>query len=255
MIRQRFDENPLQTIGIQPFRAMTGFMRSIIFTAVVLLLAAGGAAAAPDVQSLVDQMVKRDAEMVQRRAGFTYDLSMTRSKLDKNNREGESKTEKRTMRGSEVIDYGTRKDNGVEQDLERASKEEPFELLKMMDHYTFRLEGEESVHGQPCWKVRYTPKKNMPFRNREEKVLNHVSGTLWIKQDDASLMRNRGKLIKPVSVAWFFATLGDLEFSYDSMKLPNGDYGPARVAYQFKVNIMLGEMRERHVRTMTAYRK
>ena len=125
----------------------------------------------------------------------------------------------------------------------------------MLDHYTFKMDGEEMVEGQPCWRVRYTPKPGMPFRNREEKVLNHVSGTLWIKQDDASLMRNRGKLMKPVSVAWFFATLGDLEFSYDSMELPNGDYGPARISYQFKVNVLFAEIRERHARVMSAYRE
>lgn len=212
------------------------------------------AAAAPNAQALVDRMVKRDAEMVRRRADYTHTLTLSRSKLDKTNQAVETKTETRTMRGLEVLDYGTRKDNGVEQDLERASKEEPFELLKMIHHYTFGIEGEELVHGEPCWKVRYTPKPGMPFRNREEKVLNHVSGTLWIKQDDASLMRNRGQLMRPVSVAWFLATLGDLEFSYDSCLLPNGDYGPARVSYQFKVNVLFTEMRERHVRVMSKYR-
>lgn len=221
----------------------------------LLLFLASGAPAAPDAGQLVDRMVARDAELVARRAGYTYTLSLTRQKLDGKNKPVETKTETRTMKGNEVVDYETRKDRGVEEDLEKASKEEPFELLKMLDHYTFKMDGEEMVEGRACWRVRYTPKPGMPFRNREEKVLNHVSGTLWIKQDDASLMRNRGKLMKPVSVAWFFATLGDLEFSYDSMELPNGDYGPARVAYQFKVNVLFAEIRERHTRVMSAYRE
>jgi len=222
---------------------------------VLLFFLAAGASAAPEAGPLVDRMVARDAEMVARRAGYTYTLVLSRHKLDGKNNPVETKTETRTMKGNEVVDYGTRKDRGVEEDLEKASKEEPFELLKMLDHYTFKMDGEEAVNGQPCWKVRYTPRPGMPFRNREEKVLNNVSGTLWIKQDDASLMRNRGKLMKPVSVAWFFATLGDLEFSYDSMELPNGDYGPARVAYQFKVNALFAEIRERHERAMSGYRE
>lgn len=220
----------------------------------ILMRAVSLGAALPDAQDLVDRMVVRDAEMVVRRAPLTYTLETVRHKLDKNGAVTSTTRETQQMRGNARIDYGTRDDRGVEQDLERASKEEPFELISMLHHYTFRTLGEERVQGEPCWKVAFTPKPGMPFKNREEKVLNHTSGTLWIHQEDFSLMRSEGRLMKPVSVAWFLATLGEMEFRYDSRKLPNGDYGPASVIYQFKVNVLFAEIRERHERKMTNYR-
>lgn len=63
-------------------------------------------------------------------------------------------------------------------------------------------------------------------------------------------MRNEGRLVRPVSVAWFMATLGEFHFLFETQRLPNGDYGPARVTYPIKGNVRFAEIRERHIREM-----
>jgi len=228
---------------------MTGWLAA-------LLLA--GVAAEPvedqEAQRLVDAMIARDKVLVERRESLSYTLVTRREKLDKKGDVVSSTEESHAMRGSERIDYGTRPEGkDAEKDLERAAREEPFEFFNIISHYTFTREGEEAVLGQPCHVVAYEPRPNMPFRNREEKVLNQVRGRLWIRKADHTLMRNEGKLRRPVSVAWFMATLGDLHFLFETRRLPNGDYGPARVVYRFKVNVLFAEIRERHIREMKDY--
>jgi hypothetical protein len=208
-----------------------------------------------DAEALVNAMIAQDKKLVERRESLRYTLVTRREKLDRESKVVDSSEESTAMRGSQKIDYGTRPEAGnPEKDLERAAREEPFEFFNIIAHYTFTQEGEAAVHGQPCHLVAYEPKPGMPYRNREEKVLNHVRGRLWIRKSDRTLMRNEGRLIRPVSVAWFMATLGDLHFLFETRLLPNGDYGPARVTYQFKVNVLFAEIRERHVRMMSDYR-
>ena len=151
--------------------------------------------------------------------------------------------------------YGTRSVSGNPDDeAQKTSKEEPFELLKIIDHYKYTLEGEETVDGVDCYKIAFTPKPDMPYENREEKVLNNVSGHIWASKLDYSLIKNEGYLLRPVSVAWIFATLREMEFHFDAMQMPNDDYGPGHLMYRYLVSIPFTEMHERDTRVMSKYR-
>lgn len=212
------------------------------------------AADAPTAQEIVDRVIKRDKELQERRKVYDYDLVVTREKLNEDKTASETTEDKSVVVADKRPDYDTRSGLSPEQEAEKQSKEEPFELLKVIDHFSYELEGTDEVNGVACYKVAYKPKPDMPYRNREEKVINAVSGFLWVSQKDYSLMRNSGSLTAPVQVGWIFATLKDLEFSYESQLLPNGDYGPKEVSYRFQVSIPFGQIHERHTRKMSKYR-
>ena len=163
--------------------------------------------------------------------------------------------EETVVRGDKRPDFGTRSTSTSPQDeTQKASREEPFELLKILDHYNYNLEGEETVDGVPCYKIGFTPKPDMPYDNREEKVLNAVAGHLWASTKDYSLIRNEGALLHPVSVAWIFASLREMEFHFDTMSLPNGDPGPKVEQYRYLVSIPFLTLHERDTRRMSNYR-
>lgn len=235
---------------------MSFTVKNLLLAGAMLALsgAAGPVQAAPDAAEIVDKVLKRDKELQERRRGYDYDLTVTREKLKEDRSSGETSEETSVVVADRRPDYGTRSGLSPEQEAEKASKEEPFELLKVIDHFNYALEGTEEVRGIPCYKVAYRPKPDMPYRNREEKVINQVSGYLWVSQKDYSLMRNSGSLSDPVQVGWIFATLKELEFSYESQLLPNGDYGPKQVTYRFLVDIPFGQIHERHTRRMAKYR-
>ena len=110
------------------------------------------------------------------------------------------------------------------------------------------------MDGVDCYKIGFTPKPDMPYDNREEKVLNNVSGHIWASVQDYSLIKNEGSLMRPVSVAWFFATLREMEFHFDAMRMPNGDFGPGRLQYRYLVGIPFTQLHERDTRIMSNYR-
>lgn len=229
------------------------FLKWICF----LLLAAtpAWAGAAPTANEIIRQVVARDKKLVQRRKAFDYDIAITREKLDSNGAVVSTDREKEVMRGDRRPSYGTRSTTGdPEQEAQKTSREEPFELLKIIDHYTYTLEGDEWVDGVDCYKIGFTPKPDMPYSNREEKVLNNVSGHIWASKQDFSVIRNEGALMHPVSVAWIFATLREMEFHFDATLMPNGDYGPGRLQYRYLVGIPFTQLHERDTRIMSNYR-
>jgi hypothetical protein len=225
---------------------------------ICFLLLAGmplSAQAAPSVDEIISRVVAHDKELVERRKAFDYDVEIIRETLDSNRAVVSTTREQMVVTGDRQPGYGTRSAAGnPEQEVQKTSREEPFELLKIIDHYIYTLEGEENVDGVDCYKIGFTPKPDMPYDNREEKVLNNVSGHIWASKQDYALIRNEGSLMRPVSVAWIFATLEEMEFRFDAMRMPNGDYGPGRLQYRYLVSILFTQLHERDTRIMSNYR-
>jgi hypothetical protein len=227
------------------------------FCWICLLLAAipAWAGSTPTAEEIISHVVARDKVLVERRKAFDYDVEITRDKLDSDKKVVSSTREKMVVVGDRRPGCGTRSATGdPAQEAQKTSREEPFELLKIIDHYTYTLEGEETVDGIDCYKIGFTPKPDMPYENREEKVLNNVSGHIWASKLDYSLIKNEGSLLRPVSVAWIFASLKEMEFHFDAKRMPNGDYGPGRLQYRYLVSIPFTQLHERDTRIMSNYR-
>lgn len=215
----------------------------------------GAAATAPSADEIIRHVVAQDKILVQRRKAFDYDIAITREKLDGNLKVISTETDHAVVAGDQRPNYGTRSTSGdPQQEAQKTSREEPFELLHIIDHYTYKLEGTETVDGVECYRIAFTPKPDMPYENREEKVLNHVSGHIWASTRDYSVIRNEGSLMEPVSVAWIFASLREMQFHFDAMQLPNGDYGPGYLQYRYLVDIPFMQLSERDTRRMSHYR-
>jgi hypothetical protein len=224
----------------------------------VLLVAISPASAAPATltgREIVDRAAARDQILRAHRGAFTVDLTITRDKLDDDDKVTSTHVEHMVFSGDNRPSFGTRSAPGApDAEAKKASQEEPFEMLKIIDHYNYALVGEETVNGILCYKVSFVPKPDMPYDNREEKVLNAVSGYIWAGTEDFSLVRNQGELTHPVSVAWIFASLEKMNFHFDAMPMPNGDYAPREEQYGYLVSIPFFTLHERDTRQFSNYR-
>ncbi|MDZ4789333.1 MAG: hypothetical protein SH807_10370 [Blastochloris sp.] len=226
---------------------------------VLLLALTQGVYAKEDPFKLVQAAVRQDKKLLERRAAYECTAISKREKLNSARQVTKTETQSTTLNAGQSPDYETRKApegvKGMEEDLRKSSQEEPFNILQIIDHFNYEHAGQETINGVVCHKIRFTPKGGQPFNNREEKVANEVAGYFWVSVKDQTLMKNKGSLTKPVSVAWFFATLKEMEFSFDTKKLPNGDFAPSRIQYRFRVQIPFGQIHEQHTRLMKDYRK
>ena len=66
------------------------------------------------------------------------------------------------------------------------------------ERYRYKLEKTEVVRGHPCWAISFKPKPgDLPVRNRMDRALNQMTGTLWVSEDDYGLVRVEFALRKP----------------------------------------------------------
>jgi hypothetical protein len=219
----------------------------------MVILSPAWASPTPDAKWIVTQVFKRDKELQERRKAFDYNLDTIRQKLDSHQVVIETEEQKSVVLGDHRPEYWSKKD---EKGIEPEGKKQPdeaFNLLKVLDHFDYAMEGTEKINQVDCYKIRFTPKPDMPYHSREEKVTNAIAGHLWASVQDYSLVQNEGTLTHPVAVGWIFATLREMEFRYESQTLPNGDPGPKRVSYRYLVNIPFGQIHERRIRTMSDY--
>ncbi len=208
---------------------------------------------------IVEHVAARDKVLQARRRQFDYTIAITVQKLDEKGKIVSSKVTNETVIGDKRPSYTSKAemDDPHAESLQRAaddqSKKEPFSLLNVISHFTFTRVCEETVNGELAYKIHYKPKPDMPYHSREEKVINRVEGDLWASESDFSLLRNQGALGEPISIAWFFATLRNMKYRFDAQRLPNGDFGPESVTYEFRVMIPFGMIHERHTRRMSDF--
>ena len=212
-----------------------------------------------NVNVIIQRAAERDRVLQARRKGYNYDLTITVEKLDDHGRSTSNKTDKKVVFGDKRPAYtdsaaeGTAS-QGLSKQADKVSQKEAFNIMNCLSHYSYKMRGIEVVNGASCYRVHFTPKKGMPYSSREEKVANQIEGDICVTCNDYSLVRNEGALSQPVSVAWFFATLREMKYRFDALALPNGDFVPSKLVYEFKVATPVGPIRQRHTTLTTNYR-
>lgn len=66
------------------------------------------------------------------------------------------------------------------------------------ERYLYKIEETEIIREHPCWVISFKPRQGkLPSRNRMDRALNQMTGTMWIARDDFGLVRVEFALRKP----------------------------------------------------------
>lgn len=201
-------------------------------------------------EALVRAMLVREKQLVAGRQGLFCQIREKVKKLDEEGGLQEESTTVRITRDAPRRNYAGEDAHRLSRGEVKVSDEEPFSILDIMPNFNLVLLPDEKVDGRLCHKISFFPKPGQSYRGREEKVANHLEGILWIDCQDYSLVKNTGRLTAPVEVAWFLAMVREIEFSFTSAVLPNGELGPKEIHYRFKVEVFpFWVFHETHTRT------
>ena len=204
---------------------------------------------------VIKSAAERDTTIRERRLDLEYDMLLTVNTLDEKGNIVSSKQEKKTMQPQRLITYAVDVDDTEER---VAAGEQPandseknltaqFSITDMIDRFHFEHRGEESIRDLNCYKIHFNPKPDQPYHSREEKVINAITGHIWIDKKTYSIVQTIGKLTRDVEVAWFFATMKTMNFTYQTQNLPNGDIGPALFNLTFHVDATLFQIRRNQI--------
>jgi outer membrane protein assembly factor BamB len=105
----------------------------------------------------------------------------------------------------------------------KARRREALATPELIDRFNFKVTGRESVEGRPTLVLTFHPKGN-PEKTIEDKVLNHLTGVLWVDEQEAELAKLDAVVRGPVSVGWFGAvgSLHRLAAKLERSRMPDG---------------------------------
>lgn len=213
------------------------------------IVAASPLCATDQVEGIILSMIQREAELFKNREQFFCEIREKTEVLDEDGRVTSTSWKSWNPCATTQNRYGVEDAHRLSGGKLEVSQEEPFSILTVMGHFSLQRVEDEVVDGILCYRINFSPKGGQSYETREEKVANELEGTLWIAQTDYSLVKNIGHLTKPVSVAWFFAYVEEVEFSFDSQNLPNGERGPKTIEYRFRAEVPpFLTFHERHTR-------
>lgn len=80
-------------------------------------------------------------------------------------------------------------------------------LLEVTDAFDVRLEGEQTIAGQPVWVISGTPRPGYHPRSREGAAMLKIRGKIWIEKAGYQWVRLEGETTGTISFGWFLARL------------------------------------------------
>jgi hypothetical protein len=135
---------------------------------------------------------------------------------------------------------------------DRAKRREPFRDVPQA--YDFLLAKETIVDGRAAYEIHATPRAG--YQGKLRGILSNVEGTLWIDKKDSNWVRFEADVLKPFSLGWFLARVGEgTHISYSLMRL--GDlWVPKDVSLEASARlVLLKKVRVEQKITFSDYRK
>jgi hypothetical protein len=80
-------------------------------------------------------------------------------------------------------------------------------LLEVTNAFDLRLEGEQTIAGQPVWAISGTPRPGYHPRSREAAAMLKIRGRIWIEKAGYQWVRLEGETTGTISFGWFLARL------------------------------------------------
>jgi hypothetical protein len=236
-----------------------------------ILLAAGFALSAqPNVQEIVRKSVEATDRDWKEAPNYVYTLREVEEKLDSHGRvksktvntwevsvldgseykkllRRDGKPLSQEERDAEERKYEAEKQRRAhESSSERAKRIAKYQKERKQDHammhemataFTFKLVGEETVDGHPCYVLDATPKPGYVPHSRETKVLTGMRGKMWIDKASYQWAKVEADVIHPVSF-YAVATVGPgTKFVLEQAPVGDGIWQPKRFAVRVNASV------------------
>lgn len=227
-----------------------------------------------DTGEILERMINEEEANYELARAYEYEQETVTEKLNKKEEvvKSTTKTEKQKLQkhisykvqgmkgGKEVetsVGFGAAPE---EHKQEEGTYLEAMTIRELSRYYDFERVADEPVEGNPHYVLAFKPKngKDIPkAKSREEKVLAHLAGKLWIHPTDFSIVRSDSRLVSPIPFAIIdLVSLRDLHIQYEAFKLDDKVWMPRQMEVSYQVRVLyFNTIRERQKASMRNYAK
>jgi hypothetical protein len=210
---------------------------------------------------IVRRMIEQEEKNAERAAQYEYEQETVTERLNGDDEVVNTRTKTSKQRLHKVISYkvqGIKSGEDVETEVGfgsepgKSSKEEgtyleAMTIRELSQFYEFDREDDEEIGGLEHYVLSFHPKDEDELpkaRSREEKVLAHLSGKLWVHPTDYAIVRSDSRLVSPLPFAIIdLVSLRDLSIQYEGFKHKNEVWLPKSMEVFYKVRILYLNMR------------
>jgi len=227
--------------------------------------AAAPATTVPSLQTIIDRTLARDDARQRALQSMQYDQVASVDQLDDNGKVTRHETLRMIIRpgANPSMQIVSAQGDNIPANPDQAdtqatgrdveSNKQTFTLHDLVNRFTIALAGEDLIAGQPAYVLAFTPKPNQPYQDETEKVVNQLQGRIWISARTFTVLRTEARLARPVSVAWFLASIPTLDFHYSTQDSESG-FGSSQVRITLQVDALFVGFHERQTIDMTHFR-
>ena len=116
---------------------------------------------------------------------------------------------------------------------------------KISDRYDFAVEGKEQIAGDTAVRIKFTPTKRQPEKNRADRFLDTITGTAWVSETRNRLVKFEMRLVQPFQLFWILAVLKECTIQYELLE-PGEILGHAKLKIVFAVTTPIYSIRQQH---------
>jgi len=146
--------------------------------------------------------------------------------------------------------------NGQEKN---AKSEQGNTVLMKLDEGTakrfdFAITGREEVNGRGAYVVTVAPKAGLPAKTTQEQVMGHISGRLWIDENEYEIAKLEVRLTKSVhfGVVGLLGALHAFDFSVYRNRRLEGDWENSLVKIRLQFRVFLNTRRFQYEERISA---
>lgn len=233
-------------------------LRLALAFVLLALPTASRAAEALPLSEIIHRAILRDDALRASRHGMKCDQTVKVEHLDSDGKVTGTSTDRTVHLQTAAITYNTDvaaqgSDGAGVAKQQTEHVEAVMNLGRLAGKFQMALAEDAKIRDRECYVVRYWPRNGQSSETREEKVVNNLKGRFWIAKDDFSIVQSDGTLSGPVSVA-LIASVNQMDFSYHSQTLANGDVAPADVSVNIAVKAPFYDYREKKKTTQENWR-
>ncbi len=140
-------------------------------------------------------------------------------------------------------------------DEERDIAKRRAQFKDVPDAFDFKLLGDAVIADRGAWKIAATPRAG--YDGALQGILRNLEGTLWIDKQDFNWVKFEADVLKPFSLGWFLARVGEgTHLSYELMRVNDELWVPKEVSLKASARlVLLKKVRVEQEITFSDYRK
>jgi hypothetical protein len=140
-----------------------------------------------------------------------------------------------------------------DEDRDRAKRRAQFKDIP--DAYDFKLLGETVIDGRGAYEIAARPRTE--YHGELRGILHSLEGTLWIDKKDLIWVRFEAEVLKPFSIGWFLARVGEgTHLSYQMMRVNDELWVPKEISLKASARLtLLRKVNVEQEITFSEYRK